>query len=115
ASVRPAILRFDPVAEFVNQLALLTGLIRNWRDMRRSDVLILEGGLLWMAALARAGSRPQKVTVFDALAVMSQLHRHGEGMQRTSCTLGCRLRRAVWRILESWCMRLCTVTVVCGP
>jgi glycosyltransferase involved in cell wall biosynthesis len=107
---------FSPVAELRKQLALMVGLVANWRDIRSCDLVVVEGGLLWMALVAtRMFAVERPMAVFDVHTVMSQLHRHGRNTRDQPCTIGCKLRRTIWRVLEEVCSRLSSVTIVCGP
>ena len=66
----------DWLANFRGQLALLVGLIRNRRSIRSSDVVVVEGGLLFLSfALRLFRRRSFPLFVFDLITLMSSLHR----------------------------------------
>jgi len=100
----------DWLANFRGQLALLVGLIRNRSSIRSSDVVVVEGGLLFLSfALRLFRRRSFPVFVFDLITLMSSLHRDLTPV----CSLTCKLRRRIWRILEFICVR-CTDVAVTG-
>jgi len=108
----------DLVAEFRKQVGIIVGLIKHSRDLRGSQVLVIEGGLLLMALLLGRlplGKR-RPLLVFDVITVMSALHRHGfetdaEGTVNR-CRVSCRLRRGAWWLIELLGSKAADVTVV---
>lgn len=92
----------DLVSDLRAQAALLVGLVRHRRELRSAEVVIVEGGLLAAAFLLRPFRRHSRpVFVFDLITLMSLLHRDANG----HCTLSCKMRRLVWRVLEAICVR----------
>jgi hypothetical protein len=90
------------------QLALAVGLARNWSSLRSSDVVVVEGGLLLLSFIVGLFKRRSfPILVFDLITLMSSLHRD----LTASCTLTCRLRRTIWRILEFVCVRSADVAI----
>jgi hypothetical protein len=98
----------DVVAIAREQIALVVGLIRKWRSLRSADLLLVEGGLLALAFATRlAEGRRRPVFVFDLITLMSSLHRDPPGR----CTLQCKSRRLIWRVLETVCVRFSDLAV----
>jgi len=90
----------DLIADFRAQIALAVGLVRHWTAMRRADVVVVEGGLHTLAfALKMVPGRHRPKMVFDLITLMSDLHRDAG----SRCTVACKARRAVWRMLEWIC------------
>ncbi|HEV2035676.1 MAG TPA: hypothetical protein VGU71_16035 [Candidatus Dormibacteraeota bacterium] len=99
----------DLLADLRGQLALIVGLLRNWKSLRAADAVICEGGLLAATFVLRVFRRRRSpIFVFDPITVMSSLHRDTNGI----CTVQCKSRRLVWRLLEWVCIRCSDLTVV---
>src|SRR5207248_3314356 len=87
-------------------------LARYRKAIRCSDLVIVEGGLLGLAfALRLFGTKHHPIFVFDLITLMSSLHRD----HTSKCTLTCKFRRAVWRVLEFICVGSSDVSVAGGP
>jgi hypothetical protein len=98
----------DWLANFRGQLALAVGLARNRKSLRSSDVVVVEGGLLFLSfALRLFRRRPSQLFVFDLITLMSALHRDLTPV----CTITCKMRRRIWRILEFICVRSADVAI----
>jgi hypothetical protein len=92
----------DWSANLRGQLALTVGLFRNWKSLRSSRVVVVEGGLLVLTLVLRLFRRRESpIFVFDLITLMSSLHRD----LTPRCTFTCKLRRAIWRTLEFVCVR----------
>jgi len=106
-------------AELRTQLAVWTGIVRNWARMRDASVVIVAGGLLGSSLVVRGLRRRlgTPITVFDSISVMSEEHRHGASNSRAKieCTFQCRARRSIWRVIELICSAVADVTIVIGP
>jgi len=100
---------FDWVANLRGQLALVVGLVRNWRSLRSSPVIVIEGGLLASTFVLTLLNRRRssQVFVFDLITLMSSLHRD----RGPTCSVSCKLRRAIWRGLELVCVRSADVSI----
>jgi hypothetical protein len=100
----------DLWADIRSQIALAVGLVRHWRRLRSSRLVVIEGGLLALGFVARLfAGRQRPLFVFDLITLMSSLHRHGG----SACTPQCKLRRSIWRVLEFTCVR-CADLVTTG-
>jgi hypothetical protein len=98
----------DWLSNFRGQLALVAGLIRNKESLRSCDVVIVEGGLLFLSfALRPFRRRSSQLFVFDLITLMSALHRD----LTPSCSITCKMRRRIWRILEFACVRSADVAI----
>ncbi len=98
----------DWLANFRGQLALVVGLIRNRKSLRSSDVVVVEGGLLFLSFILRLfRRRSSPVFVFDLITLMSSLHRDLTPV----CGITCKLRRRFWWILEFVCVRSADVAI----
>jgi hypothetical protein len=98
----------DWLANFRGQLALVVGLIRNRKSLRSADVVVVEGGLLFLSfALGLFRRRSSPVFVFDLITLMSSLHRDLTPV----CSIRCKLRRRIWWILEFVCVQFADVAI----
>jgi hypothetical protein len=98
----------DLLADLRGQLALAAGLLRHGAEMRAADVVVVEGGLMAPAfALAMFRRQRRPLFVFDLITLMSSLHRDTE----RGCSLSCKGRRLVWRVLEAACVNSADVVV----
>jgi hypothetical protein len=98
------------LSDFRAQLSFAVGLLRNWRNMRAAQVVVIEGAFFAMALslrFLRRGRRP--LLVFDLITLMSTLHRDTSG----KCTFQCKLRRGIWWFLERICVT-CADVVATG-
>ena len=100
----------DLLAEMRVQVALPAGLIRYWKRIRSADVVLVESGLLALAFASRIFRRKRPfLFAYDLMSWESLLHRDRNGV----CTIQCRFRRFVWRILEPLCFRFSDVVITC--